>query len=103
MLYDELTKINSDRDWSFILRQLGMFSFTGLTPAQVTDPGLSLAFRFRLSIVRDFRIKPGCHIGAACNLHLYYISRLRPVSEGTVCYQGLIPFVCCQGLLYMLC
>ena len=34
-LYDELTKLNSDRDWSFVLRQIGMFSFTGLTPAQV--------------------------------------------------------------------
>ncbi len=34
-LYDELVKLNGDKDWSFILRQLGMFSFTGLNPAQV--------------------------------------------------------------------
>lgn len=34
-LYDELVKVNTDRDWSFILRQIGMFSFTGLTNAQV--------------------------------------------------------------------
>lgn len=35
VLFDELTKLNGDKDWSFILRQLGMFSFTGLNPAQV--------------------------------------------------------------------
>ena len=34
-LYDHLTRINPDKDWSFILRQIGMFSFTGLTPPQV--------------------------------------------------------------------
>ena len=34
-LYDELTAINPDRDWSFILRQIGMFSYTGLTKPQV--------------------------------------------------------------------
>lgn len=34
-LYDELVKLNGDKEWSFILRQLGMFSFTGLNPAQV--------------------------------------------------------------------
>ncbi|CAL8465616.1 g5152 [Coccomyxa elongata] len=36
-LYDELVKLNGDKDWSFILRQLGMFSFTGLNPAQVEN------------------------------------------------------------------
>ena len=35
VLHDELAKLNGDKDWSFILRQLGMFSFTGLNPAQV--------------------------------------------------------------------
>ena len=34
-LYDELTKLSADRDFSFLLRQVGMFSFTGLSPAQV--------------------------------------------------------------------
>ncbi len=29
-LNGHLTKINGDRDWSFILNQVGMFSFTGL-------------------------------------------------------------------------
>ena len=28
-LYDELLKLNPDKDWSFITRQIGMFSFTG--------------------------------------------------------------------------
>jgi aspartate/tyrosine/aromatic aminotransferase len=35
VLHDELAKLNGDKDWSFILRQLGMFSFTGLNPGQV--------------------------------------------------------------------
>lgn len=38
-LYDELVKLNSDKDWSFITDQIGMFSFTGLSPAQVCPLG----------------------------------------------------------------
>lgn len=35
-LYDNLTaKDKSGKDWSFILKQIGMFSFTGLNKAQV--------------------------------------------------------------------
>jgi aspartate/tyrosine/aromatic aminotransferase len=35
-LYDELsTKDESSKDWSFVLKQIGMFSFTGLNKAQV--------------------------------------------------------------------
>ena len=35
-LVEELTKRDTkDRDWSFITSQIGMFSFTGLKPAQV--------------------------------------------------------------------
>jgi hypothetical protein len=34
-LFDELSALNADRDFSFLLRQVGMFSFTGLSPAQV--------------------------------------------------------------------
>eukprot|EP00740_Mantoniella_antarctica_P012535 CAMPEP_0181376626 /NCGR_PEP_ID=MMETSP1106-20121128/17413_1 /TAXON_ID=81844 /ORGANISM="Mantoniella antarctica, Strain SL-175" /LENGTH=446 /DNA_ID=CAMNT_0023495205 /DNA_START=41 /DNA_END=1381 /DNA_ORIENTATION=+ len=37
MLYDDLTKVNPDKDWSFVTRQIGMFSFTGLNPAQVEN------------------------------------------------------------------
>ena len=35
LLQDELTAAAPSRDWSFVTRQIGMFSFTGLTPAQV--------------------------------------------------------------------
>ena len=49
-LNGHLNKINSDRDWSFILNQVGMFSFTGLnkvrrathTPAMVATAVLFL-------------------------------------------------------------
>lgn len=35
-LYDNLvSKDKSGKDWSFILKQIGMFSFTGLNKAQV--------------------------------------------------------------------
>lgn len=35
-LYDNLSqKDKSGKDWSFILKQIGMFSFTGLNPSQV--------------------------------------------------------------------
>jgi len=38
-LYDELsTKDKSGKDWSFVLKQIGMFSFTGLNRAQVCVP-----------------------------------------------------------------
>ncbi len=42
-LYDELsTKDKSGKDWSFILKQIGMFSFTGLNKAQVVLSSLLL-------------------------------------------------------------
>jgi hypothetical protein len=34
-LYDHLVRIHPQRDWSFIVDQIGMFSYTGLTPPQV--------------------------------------------------------------------
>eukprot|EP01023_Acetabularia_acetabulum_P021816 TRINITY_DN2155_c0_g1_i1.p1 TRINITY_DN2155_c0_g1~~TRINITY_DN2155_c0_g1_i1.p1 ORF type:complete len:483 (-),score=117.69 TRINITY_DN2155_c0_g1_i1:1059-2375(-) len=37
LLYDCLVKLNPDKDWSFVTSQIGMFSFTGLTPAQVEN------------------------------------------------------------------
>lgn len=38
-LFDELTKKDkSGKDWSFVLKQIGMFSFTGLNRAQVRHP-----------------------------------------------------------------
>lgn len=37
-LYDSITsKDKSGKDWSFILKQIGMFSFTGLNTNQVID------------------------------------------------------------------
>jgi len=33
-LHDALAKINPDKDWSFVVKQIGMFTFTGMTPAQ---------------------------------------------------------------------
>ncbi|KAK8811322.1 hypothetical protein WA158_003057 [Blastocystis sp. Blastoise] len=35
LLVDNLKKCGSTKDWSHITRQIGMFSFTGLTPEQV--------------------------------------------------------------------
>ena len=35
LLQSELEKASDAKDWSFVTRQIGMFSFTGLTPAQV--------------------------------------------------------------------
>jgi aspartate aminotransferase, chloroplastic len=29
LLFDELNTLNPDKDWGFVLRQIGMFSFTG--------------------------------------------------------------------------
>jgi aspartate aminotransferase len=37
LLYDDLVKLNPDKDWTFVKRQIGMFSFTGLNPAQVEN------------------------------------------------------------------
>ncbi|CAI0416534.1 unnamed protein product [Linum tenue] len=42
-LYDSLTsKDKSGKDWSFILKQIGMFSFTGLNKIQVTNQSATL-------------------------------------------------------------
>ena len=54
-LFDELTKLNAERDFSFLLRQVGMFSFTGLSPAQV---------RRKISILKDFFLA-GVHAAEA--------------------------------------
>lgn len=35
MLYDELVAIKAPGDWTHIITCIGMFTFTGLTPAQV--------------------------------------------------------------------
>ena len=35
MLYDNLCVLDPNKDWSFVTRQIGMFSFTGLSLSQV--------------------------------------------------------------------
>lgn len=43
-LYDSLSaKDKSEKDWSFILKQIGMFSFTGLNKAQVNASAINLS------------------------------------------------------------
>ena len=51
-LVDGLKKAGSDRDWSSIVKQIGMFSFTGLTPPQVEY----LAKHYSVYMTRDGRI-----------------------------------------------
>lgn len=55
-LFDSLSaKDKSGKDWSFILKQIGMFSFTGLSKVQVMLSQLfSSALNFML--IFDFRI-----------------------------------------------
>jgi aspartate aminotransferase len=44
-LFDSLSaKDKSGKDWSFILKQIGMFSFTGLNKAQVIVPQIFIKF-----------------------------------------------------------
>ena len=63
-LYDELVKLNGDKDWSFILRQLGMFSFTGLNPAQVRSY-LVICVKLRIkNLIRVSRHRPQPGVGA---------------------------------------
>lgn len=51
-LQAELTKAAPDRDWGFVTRQIGMFSFTGLTPAQVDR----MAATHHVYMTRDGRV-----------------------------------------------
>ena len=51
-LADELARIGCKRDFSFITRQAGMFSFTGLTPEQIAR----LADEFGIYAVKNGRI-----------------------------------------------
>ncbi|KAK9805264.1 hypothetical protein WJX72_009822 [[Myrmecia] bisecta] len=51
-LHDHLKEIHPERDWSFILRQIGMFSFTGLTPKQVEN----MTNKHHIYMTKDGRI-----------------------------------------------
>jgi aspartate/tyrosine/aromatic aminotransferase len=37
-LYSEITKVGTPGNWEHIINQIGMFTFTGLTPVQVYNP-----------------------------------------------------------------
>ena len=52
MLADEMTRIGAKRDFSFVTRQNGMFSFTGLSPEQIDR----LAAEYGIYAVRNGRI-----------------------------------------------
>ena len=51
-LADEMTRLGAKRDFSFVTRQAGMFSFTGLTPEQVEK----LAADYGIYAVKNGRI-----------------------------------------------
>ena len=54
LLAEEMAKLGTKRDFSFVTRQAGMFSFTGLTPEQVeklaTDYGVYAVKNGRICI-----------------------------------------------------
>lgn len=52
VLYDHLVRLNSDKDWSFILKQIGMFSFTGMSEAQVEN----MTKKWHIYMTKDGRI-----------------------------------------------
>jgi aspartate aminotransferase len=51
-LHDHLCRINPDKNWDFIINQIGMFSFTGLTPAQVEN----MTNKHQVYMTKDGRI-----------------------------------------------
>lgn len=51
-LFAALTKLNPDKDWSFVVKQIGMFSFTGLSPAQVEN----MIGKHKVFMTKDGRI-----------------------------------------------
>ncbi|KAK9816171.1 hypothetical protein WJX74_004554 [Apatococcus lobatus] len=51
-LQDHLERINPDKDWSFITKQIGMFSFTGLTSQQVEN----MTNKHHIYMTKDGRI-----------------------------------------------
>ncbi len=51
-LYDALRALNPDKDWSFVVTQIGMFSFTGLSPAQVDN----MINKHKIFMTKDGRI-----------------------------------------------
>lgn len=52
VLYDHLVKLNKDKDWSFITSQIGMFTYTGMSPAQVEN----MTNKWSVFMTKDGRI-----------------------------------------------
>lgn len=56
-LYDSLcAKDKSGKDWSFILKQIGMFSFTGLNKAQVNSFDIFLYWALNICLMRVLQL-----------------------------------------------
>lgn len=51
-LHDELGVLYPEKDWGFILSQIGMFSFTGMTPEQVEN----MTNKWHVYMTKDGRI-----------------------------------------------
>lgn len=51
-LHDELGNLYPEKDWGFILSQIGMFSFTGMTPEQVEN----MTNKWHVYMTKDGRI-----------------------------------------------
>ncbi len=67
-LYDELsTKDKSSKDWSFVLKQIGMFSFTGLNKAQVVLSSLLLCKLCVILVFGTAEFPSRHHFDLGCN------------------------------------
>jgi aspartate aminotransferase len=51
-LYNHLMALNPDKDWSFITSQIGMFSYTGMSAAQVEN----MTAKWKIYMTKDGRI-----------------------------------------------
>ena len=51
-LHANLVKLNPDKDWGFILSQIGMFTYTGMSPAQVEN----MTKQWKIYMTKDGRI-----------------------------------------------
>eukprot|EP00210_Caulerpa_lentillifera_P008788 g8384.t1 len=52
VLYDHLVRLMPEKDWTFVTSQIGMFSFTGLQPAQVEN----MTGKHHIYMTKDGRI-----------------------------------------------
>lgn len=51
-LYDALVRLEPNKDWSFVTKQIGMFSFTGMSPAQCDN----MTNKHHIYMTRDGRL-----------------------------------------------